>query len=317
MNTKPLPSSPKLSEWLRWPREDVARWISARPEPVVMGWPYNGTRRWYLVHRSQNPDVKGYLTTLIRRQAEHHRLVFEHGVSVLLAPSFGFETLKRGEEYVRYALSGLLRLADDEVYRGMFAAGVRLRFYGDYENVLDAPPYYPMLDACAGLVANTASGEGPLLLIGLFADDPYPAIANLSVEFAARQGRPPDRRELIEAYYGLPIPDLSLYLGFAQPEMFDIPLLATGLEHLYVTLNPSPDLRETQLREILYDHLITRRTRPVNYEALSPKAQEKLAEHSERYSGKTFGIGYVDPATGLWNPLLPNVADRCQSAPWS
>ena len=293
----------------------MARWISARPEPVVMGWPYNGTRRWYLVHRSRNPDVKDYLTTLIGRQAEHHRLVFEHGVNVLLAPSFGFETLKRGEEYTRYALGGLLRLADDEVYREMFATGVRLRFYGDYENVLDAPPYHPMLDACAELVAKTASGEGPLLLIGLFADEPFPAIARLSVEFAAQHGRPPDRSELIEAYYGLPVPDLSLYLGFAQPEMFDIPLLATGLEHLYVTLNPSPDLQETQLREILYDHLVTRRTRPVNYEALSSKAQAKLAEDFERYSGKTLGVGCVDPATGLWNTLLPNVADRCQSAP--
>ncbi len=310
MNKESLSSSAGLSEWLRWSREEVARWVSTRPEPVVMGWPYNGTRRWYLVHRSRNPDAQDYLTTLIRRQAEHHRLVFEHGVRVLLAPGFGFETLKRGEEYVRYALGGLLQLADDEVYREMFAAGVRLRFYGDYEDVLDSPPYHPMLDACAELVANTASGDGPLLLIGLFADDPYPTIARRIIEFAERHGRPPDRKELIEAYYGLPLPDLSLYLGFKQPEMFDVPLLATGLEHLYVTLNPSPDFRESQLREILYDHLVTRRTPPVDYETLSPEAREKLAEDSKRYSGKTLGLGYVDVATGLWHPQPPDIADH-------
>ncbi|MGF1471950.1 MAG: hypothetical protein ACFB50_09450 [Rubrobacteraceae bacterium] len=305
-----LSPSPPLSEWLQWPREEVARWISARPEPVVMGWPYNGTRRWYLVHRSRNPESRDYLTTLIRRQAEHHRLVFEHGVTGLLAPGFGFETLKRGEEYVRYALGGLLQLADDEVYQELFDAGVRLRFYGDYENALDAPAYRPILDACAELVAGTAAGEGPLLLIGLFADDPYPAIARLSVEFATRHGRPPDRRELIEAYYGLPVPDLSIYLGFNQPEMFDVPLLATGLEHLYVTLNPSPDLQETQLREILYDHLVTRNTPSVDYEALSPAAEAKIARHSEWYSGETLGLGYVDADTGLWNPLLPDSPGR-------
>jgi hypothetical protein len=146
---------------------------------------------------------------------------------------------------------------------------VRIRFYGDYEVALTVAGLRSALETCAILTDATASGEGPLLLIGLFADDPYPTIARLSVEFAKREGRPPGRAELIEAYYGLPVPDLSLYVGFAQPEMFDIPLLAAGLEHLYATLNPSPDLTERQLRDILYDHLVTRRAAPVHDDALS------------------------------------------------
>jgi hypothetical protein len=114
--------------------------------------------------------------------------------------------------------------------------------------------------------------DGPLLLIGLFADDPYPTIARLGVELTERKGRPHNRTELIEAYHGLPVPDLSLYVGFAQPEvLFDVPLLTTGLEHLYITLNPSPDLTERQLREIFYDHLVTRRAAPVDYDTLLPE----------------------------------------------
>jgi hypothetical protein len=136
-------------------------------------------------------------------------------------------------------------------------------------------------------------------------DDPYPTIARLSVEFAEREGRPPGRAELIEAHYGLPVSDLSLYVGFAQPEMFDVPLLTTGLEHLYATLKPSPDLTERQLREILYDHLVTRRAAPVDYDALSVEAQLELAEYAERCKGNTLGIGRIDPLTGLWRPLLP------------
>src|SRR5215208_6756671 len=299
------PNLPSLLEWLSWPTEKVAQWVSTQPEPVAMGWPYNGTRRWYLAHRHRTPDTEDYLSTLIRRQAEHHRLVFDHGVSAILAPSFGAQTLKRGEAYTRYALSGLLQLADDEVYQEMINSGVRVRFYGTYEETLVAPYYRPILEACARLTNATASGDGPLLLIGLFADDPYPTIARLSVEFAEREGRPPDRAELIEAYYGLPVPDLSLYVGFEKPEMFDVPLLTNGLEHLYATLNPSPDLTERQLREILYDHLVTRRTAPVDYDALSPEAQSELAEYAERCKGNTLGVGRIDPLTGLWRPLLP------------
>jgi len=299
------PDPPGLTEWLGWPAERVSAWVSEQPDPVVMGWPYNGTRRWYVAYRRRNPGAKDYLGLLIRRQAELHRLIFAHGVSVILAPSFGAETLKRGEAYTRYALGGLTRLPDDEVYRALIDCGVRIPFYGDYEEALTAAGLRSALETCAMLTDATASGEGPLLLIGLFADDPYPRIARLSVEFAQRVGRPPGRAELIEAYYGLPVPDLSLYVGFAQLEMFDVPLLTTGLEHLYATLGPSPDLTERQLREILYDHLVMRRAAPVDYDTLSPEAQLGLADHAERRRGETLGIGRIDPLTGLWRPLLP------------
>jgi hypothetical protein len=303
MSTRP--NSPGLSEWLGWPTERVSRWIFAQPEPVVMGWPFNGTRRWYVAYRRQNPGAKDYLKVLIRRQAKLHRMIFAHGVGVILAPSFGAETLKRGEAYTQYALGGLAQLPDDEVYQALIDSGVRIRFYGDYREALTLAGLRSALETCEALTDATASGEGPLLLIGLFADDAYPTIARLSVEFAEREGRPPGRAELIEAYYGLPVPDLSLYVGFAQLEMFDVPLLTTGLEHLYATLGPSPDLTERQLREILYDHLVTRRAAPVNYDALSPEAQLELAEYAERCKGDTLGIGRIDPLTGLRRPLLP------------
>jgi adenosine tuberculosinyltransferase len=310
LDTQPPSSVPQLSEWLEWPTERVARWIADRSRPVVMGWPFNGTRRWYLLHQRKDPDIDDYVATLTRRQAELHRMVFAHGVSVILAPLFGTELLQRGPNYIRYLLSGMLQLADDEVYREMFAAGVRIRFYGDYEEILDASTFRPMLDACADLAAASASGDGPLLLVGLFADAPYPSLARLSVEFAEKWGRPPNRRELIEAYYGLAIPDLSLYLGFAQPELFDVPLLTTGQEDLYATLTPSPSLTEKQLREVLYDHLVTRRTLEADYDTLSDEAQAALAEYNERYSGVTLGTGRIDPLTGLWTPLLPDVDNR-------
>jgi adenosine tuberculosinyltransferase len=236
---------PDLPEWLSWSTERVPGWISAQREPVVMGWPYNGTRRWYVTYRRRNPGAKDYLKVLIRRQAELHRLIFAHGVSVILAPSFGAETLKRGEAYTHYALGGLARLPDDEVYRALIDSGVRIRFYGDYREALAAAGLRSALQTCATLTEATGSAEGPLLLIELFADDPFPTLARLSVEFTEREGRPPDRAELIEAYYGVPVADLSLYVSFERPEMFDVPLLTTDLEHLYATLNPFPGSQRT------------------------------------------------------------------------
>ena len=306
MDKWPAASPPSLTQWLGWPTDELARWVSAQPEPVVMGWPFNGTRRWYILRQRDNPAGRDYVATIIRHQAEQHRLVFAHGVRAIVAPHFGAELLRRGQAYTRTVLGGLLRLGDDPVNQEMFASGVRIRFYGDHEEVLDTPTYRPMLEACARLSAATASGDGPLLLIGLFADAPYPRLARLSVEFAEKHGRPPGREELIEAYYGLAVPDLSLFLGFSQPALFDVPLITTGDEDLYATLTPSADLTERQLREILYDHLVARRVPEDDYEALSDEALRALVEYNERYKGVTLGVGSVDPLTGVWNPLLPD-----------
>jgi hypothetical protein len=71
---------------------------------------------------------------------------------------------------------------------------VRIRFYGDYEEALTVAGLRSVLKTCAMLTEATVSGEGALLLIGLFADEPYPTIAaRLSIGFAEREGRRPGR----------------------------------------------------------------------------------------------------------------------------
>ena len=107
------------------------------PTGIVICW-LNGTRGLDLEDilyaiiqvsgEARATRAEDYPGILIRRQAELHRLIFAHGVSVILAPSFGTETLKRGEAYARYALGGLARLPDDEVYLTLIDSGARIRF---------------------------------------------------------------------------------------------------------------------------------------------------------------------------------------------
>jgi hypothetical protein len=240
---------------------------------------------------------------MIHYQASKHRLLFELGASAILAPCFGYGLLKRGEDYTRYVLGALLRLGDDPVNQEMFDSGVRLRFYGDYEEALNTPALRPMLTACHELTQMTSDNTGPLLMLGLFADSPYERLARLSVDFAHRQGRPPSRTELVWEYYGVEVPDLSLYLSFAQPSVFDVPLIATGQEDLYATMSPSPEVTERQLREILYDHFILRAGGDVDYEALPEESVRRLESYNEAMRERTLGVGTVDPETGLWIPL--------------
>jgi hypothetical protein len=304
MNDQPTPSREKL---LAWPTERVAAWVAGHPKPLVMGWPPNGTRRWYLALRRRDPSAPDYTTAAIRRQAELHRMAFAHGVAVLLAPCFGKELFDRGPEYVERSMSDFHKLALDAVYREMFAEGVRLRFYGDYETFFDTPKWRPLIDIYRRMMAETASGKGPLLLLGFFADDPAATVARLSVELFKLHDRLPTRRELIEAYYGVPVPDLDLYIFSDMPALFDVPLITNGRENLYATLGPSFDMTERQFREIIYDHLVSRRPRPdVDYTRLPPAAQDELIEDLDRLRGHTLGLGRINPRTGLWQLALPS-----------
>lgn len=301
-----MPSPPSgLPEFLGWPTERVAGWVAGQPAPVVAGWPFNGTRRWFLGHRGAPGDVGDYLSTLVRRQAEFYRMVLDHGVAAILAPSFGELNLERGEEYVRHALGGLLQIGTDEVYQELFRRGVRVRFYGDYRRALAGPEYRPMVEACDEIMDATAGGGGPLILFGLFADGSCQNIAGLAVESFQKNRKVPDREALIEAYYGVPVPDLSFYVGFEQPQLFDVPLVVTGREDLYFTLNPTPEVDQNQLREILYDHLVSRRVFEVEYEKLPAEAKSRIIEEGRRPG--TVGLGRVDPLTGLWQPALPEI----------
>ena len=296
-----MPRAPSgLSELLEWPTERVAAWVADRPEPLVVGWPFNGTRRWFLGHRGGKAD---YLPALVRRQAAFHRMLLDHGVGIVFAPSFGELNLGRGEEYARRALAGILGVAADEVYRGLFRRGGRVRFYGDYRRRLSGPEYRPVLEACDEITASTAGGEGPLILFGLFADNAHEAVADLAVKLFQRNREAPDRAALVEAYYGARIGDLDLFVGFEQPQLFDVPLVTTGWEDLYFTFNPTPEVDEGQLRAILYDHLVARQAPEAEYEKLPEEAQRELIRTNRRRA--TVGLGRVDPLTGIWRPVLP------------
>lgn len=183
---------------------------------------------------------------------------------------------------------------------------------GNWLALVNTTPRPVRVNKTTAVYRRTVEGRrgrgGPLLMIGLFADAPHETLIRLSVDFARERGYPPSRQDLIKAYYGLPIADLGLYLGFAQPALFDVPLLSTGQVDLYATLTPSPTLTERQLREILYDHLVTRRVPEADYDALSDEAQERLAEYNRHFHGATLGVGRIVPLTGMWTPVLPSSA---------
>jgi hypothetical protein len=107
-------------------------------------------------------------------------------------------------------------------------------------------------------------------------------------------------------YYGEYIPPVSFFIGFDKFSSFDMPLVALGEEDLYFTISPSPYLTARQLREILYDHLYTRRG-DAEYSTLEPDEWKLMRDFYQANMNRTLGVGARQPRGGYWYPL-PQVA---------
>jgi tuberculosinol/isotuberculosinol synthase len=290
-------------------RAEVAQLVRSAG-PKVCAFPINGTRRWFLL---EHPAVRGenhaeeYRRVAGERHLELYGLLFDHGIHTLLTPIFGPDLLDRGEKYSDMATEGLAVLARDPDFLRFYRDnGVRVRFYGDYRHFFASSPYAYLPELFDAVTAETENHDRCRLFFGVCAHDATETIASLAVRYHSEQDRVPTKRTLIELYYGEYVEPVDLFIGFDKFCAFDMPLLATGNEDLYFTVSPSPYLTETQLREILADHMYARRGEMQEYAAMGLEDWRFMSEFYRVNLGRTLGVGmrrgriwYPAPQVGL------------------
>lgn len=288
--------------------QEVAALVRASGQKVCV-FPVNGTRRWFLLEHAE--QIKGdffeaYMNASIQNHVELCAMLFEHGIDIILAPVFGRELMRRGDEYTqRVGIDGLVRTATDPNYRQFFKQyDVRVRFYGDYRDVLTGTPYEYALRSMYEAIEATKDNKSFHLFFGVFADEFTETVSRLSVEHYLAQGSIPDKPTLIRKYYGEELPGVSLFIGFDKFSVFDMPLLSTGEEDLYFSLSPSPYMTQHQLRAILYDHLYVRPTPEPDYTELTEEERSWLREYYRKNRDYAFGVGKLK--FNLWIPERGN-----------
>jgi tuberculosinol/isotuberculosinol synthase len=290
--------------FLQLPTAEVAALVRATGHKVCV-FPVNGTRRWFMLEhgdQSGNDFVEAYMEASIKNHVELCAMLFDHGIDAILAPVFGRELMQRGDEYTkRVGMDGLVRTATDRHYREFFEKyNVRVRFYGDYQEVLTGTPYEYALRSIYEATEATKQNSAFRLFFGVFADEATDSIARLSVEHYLALGAVPDKQILVQKYYGEDLPPVSIFIGFDKFSVFDMPLLSTVAEDLYFSLSPSPYMTEHQLRAILYDHIYVRRTPEPDYTKLESSKLEWLRNYYRTNKDYAFGVGKLK--FSLWLP---------------
>ena len=297
-----------FENFLQLPTAAVAALVRATGHKVCV-FPVNGTRRWFMLeHADKAADdfIEAYMEASIQNHVHLCSLLFDHGIDTILAPVFGRELMHRGDEYTkRVGIDGLVRTATDRHYREFFEKySVKVRFYGDYRDVLTDTPYEYALKSMYEVTDATKQNSGFSLFFGVFADEATETIARLSVEHYLASGTIPDKHTLVQKYYGEDLPPASIFIGFDKFSVFDMPLLSTGEEDIYFSLSPSPYMTERQLRAILYDHIYVRRTPEPDYTQLQPEELNWLRNYYHSHQDDAFGVGKLK--FNLWLPETEN-----------
>jgi tuberculosinol/isotuberculosinol synthase len=284
-----------FERFLQLPADEVAALVKADGQKVVV-FPVNGTRRWFMLEHGEGlagDFFSAYMDASIQNHVQLCALLFDHGIHTILAPVFGRELMRRGDEYTqRVGMDGLVRTATDPAYRNFFEKyNVRVRFYGDYRDVLKGTQFEYVLGSLYEVMEATKDNTAFNLFFGVFADEAAETIARISVEHYLAHGAIPDKNTLIRQYYGQDLPPVSLFIGFDKFSVFDMPLLATGEEDLYFSVSPSPYMTGHQLRAILYDHIYVRPAPEPDYTKMSADELRWLREYYRANEDFAFGVG--------------------------
>lgn len=297
-----------FERFLELPAADIAARVRATGQKVCV-FPVNGTRRWFMLEHAEKIGTdffEAYMNESIRNHVDLCKMLLDHGIETILAPVFGRELMRRGDEYTkRVGIDGLVRTATDQHYRDFFEKyNVKVRFYGDYRDVLTGTPYEYALRAIYEVTEATKHNTAFRLFFGVFADEGTATIARLSVEHYLAYGSVPDQDALIRKYYGDDLSPVSLFIGFDKFSVFDMPLLATGAEDLYFSVSPSPYMTEHQLRAILYDHIYVRRIPEPDYTQMAQSELDWLRNYYRENKNYAFGVGKLK--FNLWLPEIGN-----------
>jgi tuberculosinol/isotuberculosinol synthase len=295
-----------LATFLSLPVEEVARLVRIAGTRVC-GFPINGTRRWLMLeHPPQNKEdfLTAYLETAQTQHITLYKLIFDHGLETLLAPIFGPDILERGGDYMRMAVEGIARLVTHPEFLQFYTDyEVRVRFYGDHRKYFGPTEYAYLSDLFDEIAEQTRTHRRHRLFLGVFAHDASETLAELAIHYHDQCGHAPDKKALIEMYYGEEVSPVDLFIGFDKFCVFDMPLLATGNEDLYFTVSPSLYLHERSLREILFDHLYTRRNSEPNYGTMNADDWAVMRAFYHANRGSTLGVGAKHKNGGYWYPL--------------
>jgi hypothetical protein len=296
-----------LDTFINLSDHEIARLLNQHTQRVCV-FPVNGVKRWYTMEHGKPMDGDwndNDMDEISKKLLELYSLLFNQGLQTLVSPLHGADLLAQDREELRdekvRRLEILTTHSDFLSFYEKF--GVRVHFFGDFRRQLAGTRYAYLVDQFERLSKHTRKNTRRRLFFGVLTGNAAENIADLSVKHFIRTGKVPNRRTLMELYYGDAIETVDIFIGFDKFRPAEYPLLDLAEENLYFTVTPSFSLTRDQLRRILHDHLYARHHPKPDYSQLSEGELEKMKDFYRTYRGTTLRLGKIQPGAVT---ALPN-----------
>lgn len=272
-----------------------------------------GTTRWFILNYLDGwpTDMSywdGYLQYGGQRILNIMRMFFDHGVHTLFTHAIVPGQLEgKGQGYLPLALStGMERLAGTPEFHHFYQEyGVRVRFFGNYRQVLKGSEYENTLTLFDEVTERTRANDRHCLYWGFNSEaDQITPILELTVQYYRDHGRAPSREEIVELVYGEQVEPVDIFISFNRSRTANLmPPLLEGRADLYFTVGLSFDFSQPQLRRILYDHLYARKGWHRDYSELPSSAFSEMQAFYRLNQEGVIGVGRRYEPGAIWHPL--------------
>jgi hypothetical protein len=250
--------------------------------PKAMVFAPGGTRRAAILS-GINPSNSSheYVRWSFERMISQFDMMFRNGVQHLFSGTITPNQWNEVGGYRKNLVGWVANyLTGEEALEAYLRHGWRVRLVG-WQSI-------PELEEVAAKLEERTPRQGAHTL-WWWAVPTYESVWELLLAAAHRSGAR-TRDELIRAVYGEDVPLISLYLGFAKPEISPahLPPLLAGQVQCYWTVRPGYLLDESEFRKILHDYAYLRPTwRPDK----SGRAESALPYKEAWMRGPTLGLG--------------------------
>lgn len=268
-----------IEEFLKLPTEEIQRIVLEKNRPQVGIFVPDGNRHLIICQTRLSPNsdefYKEYARFFADSLKKSLRIFFSHGLSMLLFPLFGPSLLIRKNKFQSITIPDAYQkiFQSEEWFQLYKEMGIRVKAYGDISQLekIDILKLN-MIKGIQETIEKTANHNKHTLFFGFMSENtPDMGIPQLIINFYKSNNRPPTPGEMIEIYYGEPVPpaDFFIFSDKISAQGTLPPFLANRKAKMYYL--PVPGF-------LAFDALVYRK---ILYDLLFLQPWESIAEYSD------------------------------------
>jgi len=294
-------------EFLALGAPEVSHIVRLRERPKAGVFIADGNRRLVMCRTGLSPTSPGfylqYARFFVDSLKESLSIFFDHALETLFFPLYGPSVPSRARSFRDIVIPSVYRAVflSPEWLQFFNEKGIRVKVYGDLSELDRVDPQGPvMAKGIRDTIEKTAMNTSHTLYFGFMAEPTaFSQLPSLIIAFYQQHHRTPTLPEMVQLYYGDPIPPVDFIIFSEKLSIRALPpfVSAQDIKAYYLPVPGFLGLNALNYKKILYDLLYMQPTESVpEYPEDSQGALTDLDRFYGRHTDTVIGlVEKIDP----------------------